>query len=498
MSSESNYIGGIWETPPGDLPSSVRHNPARREQQLYTLRWDTTIVAQAAAAAREAQRGWERLGFDGRLPYLERLAAIFTTRREELARAIALEAGKPLWEARGEAGALAAKIGVMATEGAAFTRPVHPDGLAGGSWNYRALGVLAVLGPFNFPLHLPNGHIVPALLSGNTVIVKPSELTSGAMSLYFRCLEEAGFPPGVVNLVHGGGELGAALVASRDIDGVLFTGSWETGLRIRRATIDHPGKLLALEMGGKNTSIVCDDANLEQAVHEIAQAAYLTTGQRCSATSRVVVHHSVADAFTEAFVALSARVTCGDPLTEDAFMGPLVDERAYQKFLSAQQDDEGGKLQPLLVGGSARDDLDGCFVKPAVWRARELDPHGSHQSDEIFGPDVVIYTARSDEEAARIANATEYGLAMSVFTADEDRFGDFVYDLRAGIVNQNRSTCGASSRLPFGGVKKSGNNRPAAILAGLYCTYPQAYLQNEAAWDASQLGVAPLSLLDGA
>ena len=177
-------------------------------------------------------------------------------------------------------------------------------------------------------------------------------------------------------------------------------------------------------------------------------------------------------------------------------MGPLIDARAVQKFLAAQEDDEGGKLQPILKGGRARADLDGHFVSPALWLAREVDPNGSHQASEIFGPDVVFYAAEDDAEVARIANATDFGLAMSVFSADKARYEDLVWALEAGILNWNRSTVGASSKLPFGGVKRSGNHRPAAAWAGLYCTYPQAQLHLEPGFDAASKEQIPLSLLD--
>ena len=285
------------------------------------------------------------------------------------------------------------------------------------------------------------------------------------------------------------------MAGHRGVNGVLFTGSWETGLRIKRATEEHYWKLLALEMGGKNTSIVLEDADMMQAVHEVATAAFLTTGQRCSATSRVVVRQEIADGFIDCLRDVASRVTVGDALAEETFMGALASAGGYDRFLQAQHDNESGNLTPLLEGGRAREDLDGYFVKPSLWLANRLDATGSHQGRELFGPDIVIYVVDSDADAARVANATEYGLSMSVFTADEQRFDELGYDLRAGVLNMNRSTCGASSRLPFGGIKKSGNHRPSALLAGQYCTYPQAQLRREAGWDTAALEKAPLSLL---
>ncbi len=490
-----NFIDGIWRPVQSADDVYIRKNPARLSETLYEMPWATAAVDEAVHSASRAQASWDRLGREGRLVYLERFSKELEKRSEALARAISEEAGKPLWEARGEANALMAKISIMTGEGGELTAPHHPDGLDGGHWEYRPLGVIAVLGPFNFPLHLPNGHIIPALYNGNTVVIKPSELTSRCMEIYLEAAEEAEFPSGVLNLVEGPGEVGAALVEHRDVDGIAFTGSYETGLRIKRATLEHHWKLLALEMGGKNTSIVLEDADLEQTINEILYAAFMTAGQRCSATSRVVVREEIFDEFCARFAAQAERVTTGDPIDETCFMGPLVDEKAFKKFLAAQEETESGNLEPILRGGRARDDLDGYYVSPAVWKVDEFDPAGAHQATEIFGPDVVVYSAANDPRAARIANGTDFGLAMSIFTADEARFEALAQPLRAGIVNMNRSTCGASSRLPFGGVKKSGNHRPSAVTAGLYVTYPQAQLRQAAGWDASKNESAPWSLL---
>ncbi|MFB6352162.1 MAG: aldehyde dehydrogenase family protein, partial [Bradymonadaceae bacterium] len=304
------------------------------------------------------------------------------------------------------------------------------------------------------------------------------------------------FPDGAVNLVHGPAEVGESLTSHRGVNGVLFTGSWRTGQAIKRQTIDHYWKLLALEMGGKNTSIILEDADLDQAVHEIAKAAYLTTGQRCSATSRVVARTEVVDEFLDRFVDLTDRVTTGDPVGEDVFMGPLASELALEKFLEAQQRDESGALEAVRRGGRADVEGDGYYVDPAVWLANVVDATGEHQATEIFGPDVVVYPVETDRAAVNVANATEYGLAMSVFTADDERFDRLGYDLKTGVLNLNRSTAGASSRLPFGGVKKSGNHRPSAILAGEYCSYPQAQLRADAGWDEGREDERPFRLLD--
>jgi succinylglutamic semialdehyde dehydrogenase len=491
-----SYIDGAWQAvarPDGEI---VRKNPARLSEEVSRAAWAVGEVDAAVDAAWRARRAWDRVGAEGRRALVQRLGEEIGARKEALARQIALEAGKPLWEAATEVGAMVNKIAIMTGIGAQFTADWTPDGVPG-ELVWRPLGVAAVLGPFNFPLHLPHGHMVPALLMGDTVVFKPSECAPGCAELYMECVDAAGFPAGVVNMVQGPGPVGAALVADPRVGAVMFTGSYATGLRIKQATLEQPHKLLALELGGKNTTIILDDANLDQAVHEVAQAAFLTCGQRCSATSRVVVAAGLEQAFTERFLEVASRITTGDTLTEQVFMGPLIHEAAYAKFLESQADDEGGALTPLLRGGATREELGGCFVTPGVWRASALNAYGSHQAEEIFGPDVVIYAAGSEAEAATIANATDYGLAMSVFTASRERFEGMAWELESGLINWNRSTAGASSALPFGGVKRSGNHRASAVLAGQYSGYPQARLLNEAGWSEAQAGAAPFKYLRG-
>lgn len=481
--SKGDYINGQWikrdELADGQL---TRVNPSRKQELVFEATWRLAAVDEAIEAARAALPAWDRLGFEARLAHVERFGQVLGERKEALAQAIAAEAGKPMWEARTEAGALVSKIQIMSTEGAQYTA-TSGNGRSERAV-YRPLGVLAVLGPFNFPLHLPNGHIIPALLTGNTVVVKPSELTSACMQLYMECAQEAGIPQGVLNMVLGPGAVGARLVAHERVSGVLFTGSYETGLAIKRATLEQPWKLLALEMGGKNTTIVLSDADLDQAAHELIQASFLTAGQRCTATSRLIIERPLVDALTDKLRALAERITTGDALTEEVFMGPLINEAAHARFLRAQEDDEGGNLERVLAGGLGRPDLDGYFVKPAIWRVKDLGaPAGLHQTQELFGPDLVIYGVEDEEQAVTLANGTDFGLAMSVFSASRERFERLSYALEAGVLNWNRSTAGASSKLPFGGVKRSGNHRPAAITAGLYCTYPQAQLLVEPGFD---------------
>ncbi len=406
---------------------------------------------------------------------------------EELARAIALDVGKPLWEARTEAQACSAKAAITADEGMKLASPFPAPGQPGAECRFRPLGVLAVLGPFNFPLHLPNGHILPALACGNAVVFKPSDVAPHAAEVYARCLDQAGVPRGLFNLVQGGPAVGAALAAHEGVDGVLFTGSWAVGQAIQKANQGRT-KLLALEMGGKNAALVLADADLEKAAYDVLFSAFVSAGQRCTAASRAIV---VGDArrFAQRIVQLARKLSIGHPLDDGVFMGPLASPAALEKFergiraAEAETLLESRRLQPR--------GLEGCYVSPSVHFVgqRRSSPY---EREELFGPDLAVHPAGSEEEALQIANATDYGLAASVHTRSEQAFDRCQRALECGVVNWNAPTVGASGRLPFGGLKRSGNHRPAALWSTLYCSAPVAVLRGDGAFDRNKLapGVA--------
>ena len=342
-----------------------------------------------------------------------------------------------------------------------------------------------MLGPFNFPLHLPNGHVLPALACGNTVVFKPSEIAPHAAELYARCLMEAGVPAGAFNLVQGPGPAGAALAAHAGVDGVLFTGSWAVGQAIQRATLGQT-KLLALEMGGKNAALVLRDADLDKAVYDALFSAFVSAGQRCTAASRLIVEGPPerADAVAARIAALASKLSVGHPLDDGIFMGPLASEQALDKFESGIR---AAAAEPVLEPRrlSPRG-LRGCYLSPGVHRV--LERTGSaYEKEELFGPDLAVYHAASLEEAVAIANATDYGLAASVHTASRESFERCLSALECGVINWNAPTVGASGRLPFGGLKRSGNHRPAGLFSALYCAAPVAVLRGEPRLDRAKL-----------
>jgi succinylglutamic semialdehyde dehydrogenase len=344
--------------------------------------------------------------------------------------------------------------------------------------------VLAVLGPFNFPAHLPNGHIVPALATGNTVVFKPSDLAPAVGEWLWRALRDAGLPSGVFELVQGRAETGRALALHSDVDGVLFTGSYAVGRALQQATLDQPGKLLALELGGKNGMIVWRDADLPLAVAEAALSIAATTGQRCSSLSRVFVARALADEFADRLAKALGGLVIGPPLEPGVFMGPLVSRAAFERVtrFRAQAAAAGGER--IFRGETNRI---APYIAPSLVRFASLDQSHPYQREEIFGPEAALYTVDDLDEAIAAVNDSDYGLAASLISADRAVYEHCVGRIRTGVLNWNRGTIGASGRLPFGGGKKSGNDRPAAITSTLYCTTPQAHLEHPGGLDPKTL-----------
>jgi succinylglutamic semialdehyde dehydrogenase len=439
-------------------------------------------VAAAVARARAAFPAWRDAGLDARARILRRFAVLVQARHDEIARLVAREVGKALWDAASEARLLPAKIEATLGDGMRFAAPFEAG--PGAHAAYEPRGVLAVLGPFNFPVHLPNGHIAPALATGNTVVFKPSELAPAAGEWLAAMWREAGCPEGVVEVLHGDKATGRALALHPDVDGVLFTGSWAAGRALAEATLDQPGKILALEMGGKNAMLVLADADLDLAVAEAAVSICATTGQRCSSTSRLFVAVEVLEPFAEKLARVLAGVRVGAPLEPGVFMGPLVSRAGAEKLaryrtLAAEA---GGERVPLPVP-----DLPEPFVGPGLVRFRDARQDHPYHRDEIFGPEAGLYPVSGLDEAIAAANDSDYGLVASVMTRDRRAFERCFGRVKTGLLNWNRGTIGASSRLPFGGLRRSGNDRPAAVLSTLYCTIPQARLEGEGRFDPASL-----------
>ncbi|MCG8589797.1 MAG: aldehyde dehydrogenase family protein [Proteobacteria bacterium] len=445
---------------------------------------DARAVGEAVARARAAFPAWRDRAFEERAACLERFRDAVRAEQEELARLIAREVGKALWEARAEAGLVPAKVDVTLGEGLRAVAEMQAG--TGARATFHPRGVLAVLGPFNFPAHLPNGHWVPALATGNTVVFKPSELAPAVGDWLLQRAHAAGIPPDVFQIVHGYGDTGHALAVHPDVDGILFTGSYAVGRALREATLDQPHKILALEMGGKNALVIWDDADLDRAVSEAALSMCATTGQRCSCASRLFVHKGVADAVAERLARVLRGIAIGAPFDDGVFMGPLASERAHAKVVQYRElagEAGGERLVEVDPGRPAP------YIGPGLVRFPDARQQYAYQRDEIFGPEAALYPVSDLDETIAAVNDSEYGLVASVFTRDRARYEHCIGRVRTGLLNWNKGTIGASGRLPFGGLGRSGNDRPAGISAAIYCTVPQAHLEDDgqSAFDASAL-----------
>jgi succinylglutamic semialdehyde dehydrogenase len=443
---------------------------------------DANAVASAVERARRAQPAWRDAGLDARASVLLRFRDLARARAGQLAELIAREVGKALWDARGEADLIAPKVDVTLGDGMALVAEMNPA--PGQRASFQPRGVLAVYGPFNFPAHLPNGHIVPALATGNSVVFKPSELTPAVGQWLAALWREAGLPEHVLELVHGGPETGRALAAHPGLDGILFTGSYPTGRALREATLDQPWKLLALELGGSNAIIVLSDADLEQAVAESALSIAATTGQRCTCARRLFVSRALVDPFADRLARVLRGLRVGKPFDPGVFMGPLVSQGAHAKLeaMRAKAAEAGGER--ILDG---RTDLPPPWTGAGLVRFAELRQQHPYQREEIFGPEAALYPVDDLDAAIAAVNDSDYGLAAAIFTRDRAKYAHCVGRVRTGVLNWNRGTIGASGRLPFGGGNKSGNDRPAAVTATLYCTTPQAHLESEPGFDPKAL-----------
>jgi succinylglutamic semialdehyde dehydrogenase len=462
---------------PGEREITSR-NPATG-QVVWTGRAATgEEVARAVATARRAFSGWSSTPLSKRIDLVQGFAERLKSSKSELVEIICRETGKPKWESATEVDAMIGKVAISIDAQAKRRNETRSEasGVVSAT-RYKPWGVVAVLGPFNFPGHLPNGHIVPALLAGNTVVFKPSELTPAVAEKAVAIWNEAvGLPLGVLNLVQGAKETGAALVSHPDINAVFFTGSFKVGQEINRALADHPGKIAALEMGGNNALVVHNVSDLDAAAYWTIQSAFLTAGQRCSCARRLIVTEDPnGNAFIDRLVEMTRRLVVG-PYTQspEPFMGPVITDEAAERLLEAKDDlnaHAAGELVEMQTVDGARE----AMLSPGI-----IDVSGDHErpDEEVFGPLLQLIRVKSFDEAIEEANRTRFGLTAGLFSDDRSLFEKFYARSCAGIVNFNRPLTGASSSLPFGGVGDSGNGRPSAYFAADYCSYPVATIQS--------------------
>ncbi|MET3108737.1 succinylglutamic semialdehyde dehydrogenase [Oxalobacteraceae bacterium GrIS 2.11] len=471
----SNYINGVWVAGTGEKFSVI--NPADGATVWQGNAAGESEVSQACDAARASFNAWAQTSLDERIAICVRFRDLLKEHTEDLAGMISLEVGKPLWEARTEVATMANKIDISVQAYKARTGEISSKVADGDAvLRHRPHGVFAVFGPYNFPGHLPNGHIVPALIAGNTLVFKPSEYAPQMAIKTVQLWEQAGLPKGVMNLVNGGKNTGIALSKNAQLDGVLFTGSYQTGVILHKQFAGQPGKMLALEMGGNNAMVVWDVKDLDAAVHHTIFSAFVSAGQRCTCTRRLIIPNNAwGQEFLKRLVHVAASIKIGKSDAQPApFMGPVVSNQVALHLLDAQAAlvVRGGKslLEMYLIHPNTG------FLSPGI-----VDVTGvpNIPDEEWFGPLLQVIRVDDFASAIAVANRTSYGLAAGLLSDDPNLWQQFQTQIRAGVVNWNRPTTGAASTAPFGGIGNSGNHRPSAFYAADYCAYPVASIETD-------------------
>ncbi|KQZ46968.1 succinylglutamate-semialdehyde dehydrogenase [Massilia sp. NEAU-DD11] len=471
----SNHIDGAWQAG-GGVPL-VTIDPATGRETWAGTASSADDVDRAVRAARAAFEDWAMTPPAERSAVCLRFRDLLRAHGDELAALIAEEVGKPMWEARTEVATMANKIDISIQAHAARTGATAAKVADGHAvLRHRPHGVFGVFGPYNFPGHLPNGHIVPALIAGNTLVFKPSEYAPRTAMRTVQFWVEAGLPDGVLNLVNGGRETGVALARHPDLDGILFTGSSRTGIALHRQLAGRPDKMLALEMGGNNPLVVWDLApgDIDAAVHHTVMSAFVSAGQRCTCARRLIVQDGpAAQAFLDRLVAVARGLRVGPPHAQpEPFMGPVVSAAVAWNLLEAQAMLEARGGNVLLRMRQA--DADTGFLTAGIVDVTDAQ---TIPDEEWFGPLLQVVRVATFDEALRAANATEFGLAAALLSPSPALWQRFAVKVRAGVVNWNRPTTGAASSAPFGGIGKSGNHRPSAYYAADYCAWPVASIE---------------------
>lgn len=470
--SKGQYINGQWV--------KSKHNNLQSFNPGYgTLFWQGANateqeISAAAQAAHEALFSWSSLEFEQRAHYTQKFAEQIEKKRDQLAQLISQENGKPLWEAHTEVNSVIGKINLSIQSYHERTgTKKQTTSEANAHLRFKPQGVVVVLGAFNFPAHLSNGHIIPALLAGNTILYKPSEYTPAVAEWIMQCWHESGIPAGVINCLQGDAACGKILLA-QDIQGVYFTGSYATGLRIHQQFSDKPEVILALEMGGNNPLVIDKVNDINAAVYQTLLSTLITSGQRCTCARRVIIPDTnLGDEFLKRFIKVcqSVKIAPFDQQPEP-FMGPVISYTQALKHLHSQKMliELGGESlleMSLLAEGTG-------LLSPGIVAMHHVK---NPPDEEIFGPLIQIYRYKTFEQAIDLANHTRYGLAAGLLSDNEAHYQQFYHKVRAGLINWNRPTTGAAGSLPFGGIGFSGNHRPSAYFAADYCSYPVASME---------------------
>lgn len=442
--------------------------PGDLSHKLWTTNIDYSHISPVIESAINGFEIWRKTPLADRINLLKKFGEVAATRKDDIATSIALETGKPLWESYTEANAVVGKVNVTITDSLERVKQKSIENVLPnitGHTIHKPLGPSLVIGPFNFPCHLANGQILASLLTGNSIIFKPSEKTIHSSQILIECFDEAGFPKGVINFINGTAHTTQEILKHPAIKGIFFTGSYHVGKKILESVGTDITKLVALELGGKNTTILHKDTNIDHALAEVLRSCFLSSGQRCTSTSMIAIHRDIEQEFISKFKELTQKIIIDHPtkFKTDPFMGPLIDKLAFDKYNEGLKlgTDNGAEL--IEYNENLKLDFEGYYAAPSIHYLKEAKKENPFTQTEIFGPNCSFTPYTDIEEAINIANISDYGLAASIFTQETGIYETCLRDIDAGIINLNRSTVGASSKLPFGGVKNSGNHHPAAV-----------------------------------
>ena len=471
LSFLGSYVKARFKAPPKNSLTQKHISPADFEDLIF--KWsekNNMEIEPVLQAGQSAYRNWSKLSLEERVQKLNPLKSIIKKNLKSWAEVISRETGKPLWESEGEVKALIAKCDFVFKEG---LKRVQERAIpkANGRVRFKSRGQLLVIGPFNFPMHLPFGQILPALALGNTVLFKPSEKTPASAQKLTQAFDQLNLKPGVFQMIQGGVEISKKLCQSQQIDGILFTGSFEVGQKIKEMTVKDFSKILVLEMGGYNSALIWEDTDLDLAIKETLKGCFWTTGQRCSSTSQIILHKKIAKDFTKKFLD-SAQKIQGDHWSKNSFMGSLIDSKALRRFFKLQTEAQKLGAKVLMEGKQILKDK-GYYVCPGIYKMK-FDKNSPFGTKESFTPQVILYETNQLDQAIDMINHSGYGLSLSVFSKNKKLQEELFYRAKVGLINYNLSTVGASSYLPFGGLGKSGNDRPAGAFSAEFCVSPVA------------------------
>jgi succinylglutamic semialdehyde dehydrogenase len=471
--------GEIWSKNPGDLDAPALTFPFSYEH-----------LHDAVTAAKRGFSTWKRQTVQSRTEAIVRYREVLKTKKTEIAYWAAFETGKPLWEANQEVDETISLIDYFITQGSQ-TSVEQKNSTNDGDCIIRhfSRGVVAIITPASQPILFPHSYFIPALLNGNTAVLKICAQSPMLGQLLSEVTHESGISAGVLNLIHGDAESSRRLVTHSGVDAIFYHGPFETAAKVKKQLLSDFWKYTVIETGGKNAQVVWEDCHYSQALYETLFSSFLTSGQRCSSTSRILVHDKIFDKFLKDFHLLAKKITVGFGLSEthSPFMGPLMSERAVEDYLRFQGIAIREGAEEVMRGKTLERDKKGFYVSPSIHIVEKVDAKSIYQKSEIHGPNVAIFRVKDLDETAEIINQPQWGLVASIYSGSREHFYQLADEVKVGMLHWNRPTTSISYRLPSGGINKSGNERPMGSFAGLQCTQMLSCLENPSPFDINQL-----------